>query len=357
MADPINMEDAELLDLMAALELETGVAAATATAPVVAASTAPVITPEPAKAAVATSEVSEDEALLNALAEEPVATTPATATAPEAEKASGLPAALLAGIKAQQASAVAKDPVVADAAEAEAADLADANNINDELALLEAGLADEPAQTTAAVTVSVAAQPGVTAAVVAETVSRAVADAATASATADASSDLAAHYSTLDFFVDPKKFNVDTRLSDVELDKNMMEQNSLRAYYGSQAAQAEAQSARTKMKFEIIEAKLYDQHRRLLLENGEKVTEKMVENEVKKDSRWAIAKGKVIDADTISSINRALVESLRDRQSMLVQLSADRRDEFKQSRSTMAQTNAQEEQRQRANQAAKEAIG
>lgn len=355
MADPINMEDAELLDLMAALELETGVAAATATAPVVAASTAPVITPEPAKAAVATSEVSEDEVLLNALAEEPVATTPATA--PEAEKASGLPAALLAGIKAQQASAVAKDPVVADAAEAEAADLADANNINDELALLEAGLADEPAQTTAAVTVSVAAQPGVTAAVVAETVSRAVADAATASVTADASSDLAAHYSTLDFFVDPKKFNVDTRLSDVELDKNMMEQNSLRAYYGSQAAQAEAQSARTKMKFEIIEAKLYDQHRRLLLENGEKVTEKMVENEVKKDSRWAIAKGKVIDADTISSINRALVESLRDRQSMLVQLSADRRDEFKQSRSTMAQTNAQEEQRQRANQAAKEAIG
>lgn len=152
----------------------------------------------------------------------------------------------------------------------------------------------------------------------------------------------------MNFYVDPNQFKVDTRISDVELDHCMMEQNSLRAYYGSQAAYAEAQHARIKLKFEILEAKLYDEHRRILLEDGEKVTEKMVENRVKTDPKWFAGKSKVIDAQSIAEINRALVDSLRDRASMLIQLGADRRDEMKGQARTMAGRDADMNLAQRA---------
>lgn len=286
--------------------------------------------------------------------------------------AAALPAALLAGIKAQQAAAVVDDPDTSMLDDLKATDApiqqAVATSEVDELALLEAELASAPAE---AVTTAQVTQETTTRAEAAVTLQTAIVESGkqvvtglglgdtTASIVVEpepAPSGLHDHFKTLEFFVDPNKFKIETRISDVDLDRCLMEQNSLRAYYGAQAAQAEAQSARTKMKFDIIEAKLYDYHRRLLLEDGEKVTEKMVETEVKKDARWATAKGKVIDADTISGINRALVESLRDRSSMLIQLSADRRDEFKGQRSTMAQTSAQEEIAARAAEVAKKAM-
>ena len=85
----------------------------------------------------------------------------------------------------------------------------------------------------------------------------------------------------LSFYVDVMAFNRDTKLTEATLDSAMMEQSGLRAYYGTQAAQAEAQHARLKVRFEVLEAKLYDEHRKLAAASGEKVTEKMVENAVK----------------------------------------------------------------------------
>ena len=133
----------------------------------------------------------------------------------------------------------------------------------------------------------------------------------------------------LQYYVDVDQFRTDTRVSDVDLDRCMIEQSGLRAYYGAQAANAEAQYSRLKMKFEVIEAKLYNEHRTALASSGEKVTEKLIENAVKTDPRWFKAKNRVIEAETISDINRALVDSLRDRKDMLVQLGADRREEGK----------------------------
>lgn len=134
---------------------------------------------------------------------------------------------------------------------------------------------------------------------------------------------------TLNYYVDVEAFKRETAVSDTNLDECMIQQPGLRAYYGAQAAQAEAQHARLKARFDVLEAKLYDTHRKALAATGEKVTEKAVENAVKLDPQWLKAKNAVIEAETIANVNRSLVASLSDRVSMLMQLGADRREEFK----------------------------
>jgi hypothetical protein len=108
-----------------------------------------------------------------------------------------------------------------------------------------------------------------------------------------------------------------------------MEQSSLRVYHGVQAASAEAQHSRIKMRFDIIEAALYDEHRKAFVEAAEKATEKMIESAVRRDSRWAKAKNEVIEAEFIAACGKTAVESLRDRKDMIVQMGADRREEGK----------------------------
>ena len=152
----------------------------------------------------------------------------------------------------------------------------------------------------------------------------------------------------LKYYVDVWQFREDTRVAEHILDKCMIEQSGLRAYYGAQAANAEAQAARMKARFEVIEATLYDEHRKILAATGEKTTEKMVENAVKTDPRWLKAKNKVIEAETIASINKSLVESLKDRRDMIIQLGADRRDEFKGAARVLAEQNERESLRDRA---------
>lgn len=161
----------------------------------------------------------------------------------------------------------------------------------------------------------------------------------------------------LRFGIDVEQFQRDTRVTEATLDNCFMEQSSLRAFYGAQAAQAEAQAARAKAKFEVIEATLYDQHRKALAESEEKVTEKMVENAVRKDKRWLAAKNLMIEADTIATINRSMVESLRDRKDMLVQLGADRREGMKGQLRMLAEQNEREALANRATAAAQAALG
>lgn len=161
----------------------------------------------------------------------------------------------------------------------------------------------------------------------------------------------------LRFGIDVERFQRDTRVTEATLDNCFMEQSSLRAFYGAQAAQAEAQAARAKAKFEVIEATLYDQHRKALAESEGKVTEKMAENAVRKDKRWLAAKNLMIEADTIATINRSMVESLRDRKDMLVQLGADRREGMKGQLRMLAEQNEREALANRATAAAQAALG
>ena len=161
----------------------------------------------------------------------------------------------------------------------------------------------------------------------------------------------------LRFGIDVEQFQRDTRVSEAQLDNCFMEQASLRAFYGTQAAQAEAQATRHKARFEVIEATLFDQHRKALAKSEEKVTEKMVENAVKLDPRWLRAKNVMIDAETIAAINKSLVDSLRDRKDMLVQLGADRREGMKGQLRMAADQNERESMASRAAAAAQAALG
>lgn len=133
----------------------------------------------------------------------------------------------------------------------------------------------------------------------------------------------------LKFHIDVAQFRAETDPKMTDLDNAMIEQSGLRAYYHSLAAQSEAQEQRLKDRFKVKEAELYDKHRKALALTGEKVTEKMVENAVLLDPQWIRMKNMVTEAGTIANINRGLVDSLRDRASMLVQLGADRREEGK----------------------------
>jgi hypothetical protein len=152
----------------------------------------------------------------------------------------------------------------------------------------------------------------------------------------------------LRYFVDVEQFNVDTGVSDHNLDKCMMEQSSLYAFYASNAAHAEAQHDRLNTKFDVIEATLNDHHRKLLVATGEKFTEKMVENAVKMDARWMKGYNKVIEAKTIASVNKGLVEALRQRRDMVIQMGADRREGMKGEVRTMMQRDEREDLHNRA---------
>ncbi len=152
----------------------------------------------------------------------------------------------------------------------------------------------------------------------------------------------------LQFFVDVGAFRDETRVSETNLDKCMIEQAGHRAYYGEQAARAEAQHARLKVRFEVLEAQLYDKHRKLLVASGEKTTEKQVENAVKLDPKWLAGKNTVIEAETIAAVNKSLVDSLKDRRDMIIQLGADRRDEGKGAVRILAQQQAHDDLKSRA---------
>lgn len=140
----------------------------------------------------------------------------------------------------------------------------------------------------------------------------------------------ARNHGDLKFFIDPEEFRSRTAISDVNLDSCFMEQSGLRAYYGAQAAYAESQASREKARFEILEAKLYATHRtKLAADPAIKITEKVVEAAVKSDPVWFTMKSRVIDAEQIAAVNKAIAVSMADRRDMLIQLGADRRDESK----------------------------
>lgn len=355
MANPtIDINEPDLAALMAELEAETGVSA--------------VAVPKPAVTTVAETVIVEDD--LSALADLETSVPAGVATSAQADssmftseelaemeelenisksvKPKADPDALKVGLAALAKGGVVKGP------EEVLVDEKIPATPEDELALLTAELAEEahealpkttqplpePASgdTTTSIVIEVnaadSADTSEIAALIAESVKETKAGSvgsasASPSAPSSAPIPIVAPAKGLQFFVDPNAFKIETQIKAHDLDTCFMQQSSLRAYYGTMAANAEAQAARSKTKFEVLEARLYDYHRKALTDSGAKVTEKMVENAVKTDPRWLSGKESVIDADTIAAVNKALAISLADRRDMLYQLGADRRDEAK----------------------------
>lgn len=367
----IDPDSAELEALMSQLEAETGVSAVAV--PGAAAKTAPVV-------------VEEDElAALEAL-EEPVVVATGTVVEPtvkaddsmfsdaelaEMEELEKLgsdlkPKADLSGLQSQLAG-LKTGGVVEQPAGPEEVLIDDkiAATPDSELAALEAELVAEgagtPAPAPAEVVITI--DPAATADPALEAVvGEAIKKAAVEHASVPAPTGVAGHIpgdkpKGLQFFIDPNEFKKETQVKDYNLDSCFMEQSSLRAHYGALAARAEAQASTAKVKFEVLEARLYDHHRKILVDAGAKVTEKMVENAVKTDPRWLAGKENVIEAETIAAVNKSLAISLADRRDMLIQLGADRRDESKGQARLLAAQAERDGMTNRAEDAAKAAFG
>jgi hypothetical protein len=161
----------------------------------------------------------------------------------------------------------------------------------------------------------------------------------------------------LDYYIDVDKFKADMQVTENNLDDCMMQQASLRAFYGARAARAEAQASSIKTRFEVREAKIYDEHRKALVASGEKATEKAVENMVKIDPRWIAGKQLVIEAESIAAVAKSCVFALSDRKDMIVQLGADRREDSKGQIRTMIREHERNDLRERAMAAAKASNG
>lgn len=384
MATEIGTHDAELEELMAQLEAETGVIIPA--------------TPAPTPAIVTTS---EDDALL---AELEVEVTTAPTSAPTASTVDEELLAALEIVSEVPAPAAAEAPVSVSEPVSTAAPVTTAPEAElspeDELAALEAELNGEPVAATPKPTAkpvkieeehgvsfipgAVLVDPEVEKETVALAASLAVSDtiaqaglmtatagiveAVTRAETVTVPMGIMGEGLTakeafavdelegLTFFTDPKQFRIDTGISDHDLDRCFMEQSGLFSHYSSNGARSEAQHARLKLKFEVLEAKLYEEERRIAVEEGEKVTEKMLENRVKTNPLWVKTKLAVINAAGVSDINKGLTESLRHRKDMLVQMGADRRGEMQGQARMQASAGIHATEQERARAAAQHAL-
>lgn len=128
---------------------------------------------------------------------------------------------------------------------------------------------------------------------------------------------------------DLQGFMRETRVTEATLQECMYDQSGLMAYYVAKNAEAERQLARTKQQFNTLEARLYDAYRKKFLKEGEKATEKAIENAVRMDQQWVDKYLELIDAQAIADTHKGFVNAMHDRRAMLIQLGSDRREEMK----------------------------
>lgn len=315
----IPMDDAELDALMAELDAETSDMVTTPTA-------APASAPEPTPPQIDDQDIAEMEAELQAAAPEH-GDAASINSEPSAAVDGGELEALAAELNA--AGQVSTNDTVA-LAQAEVARKSD----EDELAALQAEL-DAEEKTAEPVTaaerrVTDGVKPSLAAGgAPAPTEKPALVGEQPSEAIAHPNPPKPKQQPKLQFYLDVDQFKAEIAVSENNLDNAMMQQAGLFAFHAAEAARAEAQHARVKLRFDVVEAKLYDRHRKAIAATGEKATEKAIENAVRQDPEWLQAKNLVIEAEMLADFNRGAVESLRHRKDMIVQLGADRREETK----------------------------
>lgn len=133
--------------------------------------------------------------------------------------------------------------------------------------------------------------------------------------------------SDLKEFIDAAQLRKDVSINPEALDNDMMTHASLYTHYATQAIYARRQYERIKAAFEILEASLDDEYRRVLKEENPKTTEAQIRAAVVKDKRWSGAQGKLIDAQQIYKLADVAVESFSQRKDMILEVARDRRKE------------------------------
>ncbi|MFP3614749.1 hypothetical protein SB778_32205 [Paraburkholderia sp. SIMBA_050] len=133
--------------------------------------------------------------------------------------------------------------------------------------------------------------------------------------------------SGLKVFVDVDQLKKDLQVNPNDLDDAVISQAPMFVHYAQQAAQARRQWEKSKLAAEATESQLDAAWRKKFLEDGTKVTEKVVENAVKADPRYIKAHTQVIEARALYDIANDAREAYMQRKDMIVQVSVDRRRE------------------------------
>ncbi|WP_155631128.1 hypothetical protein [Burkholderia cepacia] len=128
-------------------------------------------------------------------------------------------------------------------------------------------------------------------------------------------------------FVDATQLKQDLQVNPNDLDEAVISQAPMFVHYAQQAALARRQWEKCKLAADVMESTLDSAWRKKFVLDGQKATEKMVENAVKSDPRMIAAQTKVIEARALYDIANDAREAYMQRKDMIVQVSVDRRRE------------------------------
>ncbi|OAB55681.1 hypothetical protein AY600_02055 [Phormidium willei BDU 130791] len=130
-------------------------------------------------------------------------------------------------------------------------------------------------------------------------------------------------------YVEAEKLQSDLAFSDTDLSGTMMTQASMYAHYASLSAKAQKQVDSLKLVLEARSAKLDQTIRDAAAENGEKITEKRIENEIAGNTTIIGLKKKLNEARAIADLAKNACEAFKQRRDMLVQIGVTMREEMK----------------------------
>jgi hypothetical protein len=140
-------------------------------------------------------------------------------------------------------------------------------------------------------------------------------------------------------FVNAVQLGEDVRIDPDNLDQACIEHASKFVDYANKRALARRQYEKMKAAFEILESRLYADHRERLalieetvtdakgkeLTRKVKPTEAQIDAAVKADRRWWGGKQRVIDAQAIYDLAQNAASAFEQRRDMIVQMGSDRR--------------------------------
>lgn len=130
-------------------------------------------------------------------------------------------------------------------------------------------------------------------------------------------------------FVDGEKLRDDLAPNQHNLDLSLMSQAGLFAYYGTLAAQAQAQLDKYEQMEEIILARLDRKVRDRAIADGTKLTEPQVKAQIQLEPEAVGIRSAVNKARMIASVAKSAAEAFRHRRDMLIQLAINSREERK----------------------------
>jgi t-SNARE complex subunit (syntaxin) len=134
---------------------------------------------------------------------------------------------------------------------------------------------------------------------------------------------------TIDRFVDGEKMAEDTNLHDTDLNDAFLNQAGLAAFYNTMAARAEHQAQQMKLRRDVYIAEVSQKFRTQFEDAKPKLTEASLEEKISLEPRVRAWRKVCLECDLIVGELKAVVQAIKDRRDMVIQLGANSREEMK----------------------------